>query len=139
MFETTRLKLRGYNPSDMDALVAMLSDYDVLAPIQPNYIVPGIHGAQTVIEYWIYRQLFVIVEEKESGELVGMAMLKIEIPKDADGEVGICLAKKWWGRGYGREVMQWVVGYGFRGMALRRVSLCVFGFNERAIALYKNM
>lgn len=123
----------------MNDLVTMLSDYDVLAPIQPNYIVPGVPEAQKIIEYWIHRPLFVIVEDRERGELVGMAMLKIDVPKDADGEVGICLGKKWWGRGFGTEVMEWLVGYGFRGMALRRVSLCVFGFNDRAISLYKRM
>lgn len=123
----------------MDDLVLMLSDYDVLAPIQPSYIVPGVPEARKIIEYWISRTLFVIVEDKEGDGLVGMAMLKIDIPKDADGEVGICLGKKWWGRGFGTEVMEWIVGYGFKGMALRRVSLCVFGFNERAIELYKRM
>ncbi|EIM88471.1 acyl-CoA N-acyltransferase, partial [Stereum hirsutum FP-91666 SS1] len=82
--------------------------------------------------------LFVVVEKKESGEFVGMAALKIDIPKNADAELGICLVKKCWGQGYGTEIMEWLVGYGFKGMALHRFSLGLFSFNNRALSLYKH-
>lgn len=123
----------------MDAFLAMLSDYDVLAPMVPTYIVPGIREIQALVESWVSLALFIVVEKKESGEFVGMAALKIDIPKNADAELGICLVKKCWGQGYGTEIMEWLVGYGFKGMALHRLSLGLFSFNNRALSLYKHL
>lgn len=44
-----------------------------------------------------------------------------------------------WGKGYGYEAMQLVLGYAFRELNLHRVQLTVFDYNERAIALYEKM
>ena len=42
-----------------------------------------------------------------------------------------------WGKGYGTEALQLFLGYAFREMNLRRVSLNVFGYNPRAIRSYE--
>ncbi len=42
-----------------------------------------------------------------------------------------------WGKGYGTEALQLFLGYTFREMNLRRVSLNVFGYNPRAVRSYE--
>ncbi|MCZ7572072.1 MAG: GNAT family N-acetyltransferase [Ardenticatenaceae bacterium] len=42
-----------------------------------------------------------------------------------------------WGKGYGHEALELALGFAFRELNLYRVQLTVFGYNERAIALYK--
>ena len=40
------------------------------------------------------------------------------------------------GNGYGTDAMRVILGYGFLGLNLSRVTLTVFGYNERAIKSY---
>ena len=44
-----------------------------------------------------------------------------------------------WGKGYGYEAMQLVLDYSFRELNLHRVQVTVFGYNERAVALYEKL
>jgi RimJ/RimL family protein N-acetyltransferase len=44
-----------------------------------------------------------------------------------------------WGKGYGREAMELALRYGFHELNLHRIQLTVFGYNERAIALYEKL
>lgn len=43
------------------------------------------------------------------------------------------------GKGYGREVLNWVLEYAFLQLNLHRVEIGVFDFNENAYGLYKSM
>ncbi len=47
--------------------------------------------------------------------------------------------KRFWGKGYGTEAMQLLLDYGFKKLKLRRITLWVYAFNARAIALYKKL
>lgn len=44
---------------------------------------------------------------------------------------------EYWGKGYGTEAMQLILGFGFGELNLRRVSLTVFSYNERAYKSYR--
>jgi RimJ/RimL family protein N-acetyltransferase len=59
--------------------------------------------------------------------------------KNRDSMIAIALLPKFWNEGYGTEAMRFVVDYGFRWLALHRVSLGVFESNKGAIATYKKM
>jgi len=51
--------------------------------------------------------------------------------------LGITIGDKdYWGRGYGREAVNLLVGYAFEYQNIRRVYLTVNGTNERAIRAY---
>jgi RimJ/RimL family protein N-acetyltransferase len=79
-------------------------------------------------------------EKRREDELfVGYIGLQMTFPKNRDAELGIALDARWWGRGFGTEVMRWVVDYAFENLGLHRVTLGVLDGNERAIALYKSV
>ena len=55
-----------------------------------------------------------------------------------DAFVGIGIGERdFWGRGYGTEAMQLALRYAFTELNLRRVTLDVFEFNQRAIRSYE--
>jgi RimJ/RimL family protein N-acetyltransferase len=56
------------------------------------------------------------------------------------GEVGIVIgAHDYWDRGYGTDVMQTMVAWGFYTLNLNRVQLRVFADNARAIRCYEKV
>jgi RimJ/RimL family protein N-acetyltransferase len=62
-----------------------------------------------------------------------------------DGDNGSALyhitigEKELWGRGYGTEATELMLGHAFGNLGLHRVSLAVFAFNERAIRSYRKV
>jgi RimJ/RimL family protein N-acetyltransferase len=54
-----------------------------------------------------------------------------------DAYVGIGIGDaNFWGKGFGTDAMHIILRYGFLGLNLSRVTLTVFGYNERAIKSY---
>jgi RimJ/RimL family protein N-acetyltransferase len=53
-------------------------------------------------------------------------------------EMGITIGDKgYWGKGYGRDAIALLLGYGFRLLNLQRIWLKVHAGNERAIRAYR--
>jgi RimJ/RimL family protein N-acetyltransferase len=60
--------------------------------------------------------------------------------RNRSGEVGIVIgARDYWGRGYGTDVMQTLVAWGFYTLNLNRVYLRVYADNARAIRCYEKV
>ncbi len=53
-------------------------------------------------------------------------------------EIGIG-DRTYWGQGYGYEAMSILLRFAFAELNLHRLQLTVFGYNERAIALYEKL
>ncbi|KAL5041131.1 hypothetical protein BDW71DRAFT_192327 [Aspergillus fruticulosus] len=53
--------------------------------------------------------------------------------------MGIWLVASARGQGYGREAINWALDWAFDIAGLHRVGLEVYGFNERALALYRSI
>jgi RimJ/RimL family protein N-acetyltransferase len=78
------------------------------------------------------------VHEKATNRLVGTCAFS-----QLDGENGSALyhitigESDAWGKGYGTEATQLMLDHAFGTLALHRIALYVFEFNERAIRAYK--
>lgn len=60
--------------------------------------------------------------------------------RNRSGEVGIVIgAADYWGRGFGTDVTQTLVGWGFNTLNLNRIYLLVFADNARAIRCYEKV
>jgi RimJ/RimL family protein N-acetyltransferase len=78
--------------------------------------------------------------DTQSDEIVGIASIRFEgRPERRDGLLGVVIKKSMWGKGYGTELVGWVVQHSFKFLGLHRVSLEVFPANIGAIALYSKM
>lgn len=97
---------------------------------------------------------FVVVEDKEKREVLGHVNLTFKPPRPSncesgcggaddrdlpDASIGITLKARYRGRGFGTEVMHWLITYGFREFGLGRISLTVVEDNIPALRMYKKM
>lgn len=77
-------------------------------------------------------------ETERSDQLIGFIGLWGLSVVQGDSWVGVGLGERaYWGKGYGTDAMRLILGYAFRELNLRRVSLGVFAYNERAIRSYE--
>ena len=140
MFETHRLVIRAFRPSDADIMLAMANDAEVQAQVTLDAVVPKTETWKETPQKWADKPgLFVVVELKETGETMGSLSVNPGFTKNRDATLGIALGKRFLGRGYGTEAMKWAVGYGFKELGFHRVQLTVNETNERAIAAYRKV
>jgi RimJ/RimL family protein N-acetyltransferase len=139
MFHTSRLILRGYRASDEAFFLDLFDTYDVLVYLTSEYIAPSTGTHRARLDKMAKCALFLVVEDMETHERMGFALVDVAAPRHLDGEVGMALAQEWWGQGFATEIMEWLIGYSFRGLGLRRLSLFAFSSNTRAIALYEKV
>ena len=110
----------------------------------PDYIVPRSKAAVEEIAKGYQKgpagsNIFVIAEDKESGQFLGQLSLAVVFPKTRIAEVGLTLVRESWGKGYGTELVAWAVQLGFEEWGLHRIQLSTSEENTRAIALYKRV
>lgn len=57
-----------------------------------------------------------------------------------DAWLGIHIGEReYWGKGYGTDAMRLIVGYGFSELNLRRITLGLHSYNERALKSYQKV
>ncbi|MER8091342.1 GNAT family protein [Streptomyces sp. NPDC087532] len=82
-------------------------------------------------------RLDLAVVERATGACVGEAVLNEWDSGNRSCNFRIALAAAGQGRGFGTEAARLIVGYGFEGLGLHRISLGVFAFNPRARRAYE--
>ena len=81
---------------------------------------------------------FFSIRSLDGDQLLGFLALFDLQWHHGDTMVAIALGEReYWGKGYGTEAMNLMLGYVFRELNLRRVSLIVFEYNPRAIRSYE--
>lgn len=76
----------------------------------------------------------------EPARLVGMVDLNIDHWPHRDAWLGIGIgARADWGQGYGTDALRLILRYAFDELNLRRVTLSVFEYNERALHTYRKL
>jgi len=79
-----------------------------------------------------------VVRTLADDRLIGFVELEGIRWPHGDTFVGIGLGDRdYWGKGYGTDAMKIVLRYAFTELNLQRVSLDVFGYNERALRSYQ--
>lgn len=121
--ETTRLILREYHRDDLETVHQYCTDPEVL-----KYMLWGpnsLQDTQEFIEMAIMestdrpRMIFnLAIQLNESGLLIGGISLNHH--HDA-GEIGWILNRNYWRQGYGTEVAQAMIRFGFESLNLNRI------------------
>jgi len=142
-WETSRTTLRHYTSTDErefldlwgDPLVQRFSFIEDLSPTRTEQFL------QLTIESMAKGTIFfLVVEDKERHEFLGHISLNFTPPlAERDAAVGIALKGRYRGRGFGTELMHWLITYGFREFGLRRISLYVLEDNITALRMYKKI
>jgi len=86
------------------------------------------------------REVFWIIENISTGESIGMISLSHIDLRNRKAELGHFLLyppEKYKGKGYGKEVEELVLEYGFNYLGLNRIQLEIFTDNESVINMHK--
>jgi len=76
----------------------------------------------------------------EGKQVIGQMNLDDFDPLIGNAWLGIGIGERaYWNKGYGSEAMQILARYGFEMLGLKKISLNVYGFNQRAIRVYEKM
>lgn len=136
------VRLRGYEKSDLDAVMRWVNDEEVTQFLGPLMIYPL---SSITEEKFIEasglpsgdNRTFVI-ETLDTREYIGGLGLTAINWVDRSTGIGIVIGdKRFWGRGYGTDALKVLMRLAFDKMNLHRMWLRVFDFNQRAIACYE--
>lgn len=76
----------------------------------------------------------------EGDAHLGEAAIWVEPWSHAEAWTGILIGEReYWGKGYGTDAMRLVAQYGFLELGMRRISLALHAFNERARKSYEKI
>ena len=119
------------------------SEYKRLLDTDP----PRLHSARKSKE-WLEKEVgemgetmyWFTIRGTEDDSLLGDITLDVTHWNTRDAFVGLGIGpREFWGKGYGTEAMQLILGYAFLEINLERVTLTVFEYNPRAIRSYEKI
>jgi len=138
MMHGERIRLRTIEREDIPRFLEWLNDPDVT-----RYLQLYLPFSRAEEEEWFERHLEdegsrVFAIETEEGRHIGNVGLEDINWKDRHAKLGIFIGEKGsWDRGYGTDAVRTVLRLAFLEMGLHRISLHVFGFNQRARRCYE--
>lgn len=143
-FETPRLRVRRFAPSDVPAFVAYRADPEV-ARYQSwsDYttdlgiaFIEGLHEAEPGVPGEWYQ---LALEDRMSGTLVGDLALQVDEDEPRVAEVGFTLAAEQQGKGYGSEALAAFLGFAFETFGLHRIVAVTDARNVPAAAMLERV
>lgn len=131
--------LSPINVDDAATYVGWLNDMEVVRTLTMASSAIALTNERQTLERLAGQHVYAIVTTAED-RLIGNCGLHDIDQIDATAEIGIFIGDKAsWNKGYGREAMRLLLGYGFDYLSLRNIMLRVFAFNARAIASYRGL
>lgn len=136
----TRVLLRPIGPGDSDDLYTSLQDAE-------GRRLTGTHREFTREEIAAYcasraeqtDRISLAITAAHSGAFLGEVVLNDHDEPNRSAGLRIALVAAARGQGFGSEALRLVLAHAFGPLALHRVSLEVFAFNERAIRAYEKV
>lgn len=126
LLETQRLILKTTEQSDFDHLFALRSDPDVM-----QYTEQGVQSKEDVQRFLDitipYQKKYGfdlgVVFEKSSHNFVGQAGLfqSADLHEPSQVELGFSFHKRYWGRGYGTEIVNALIQWGFEQLSIQKI------------------
>jgi RimJ/RimL family protein N-acetyltransferase len=80
------------------------------------------------------------IVDSAKDELIGSCGLLAVDHLNGTAESGIFIGnREYWNKGYGAEAFSLLIDFGFRTLNLHNIMLRVYGFNQRARAMYEKV
>jgi ribosomal-protein-alanine N-acetyltransferase len=141
---TRRLVLRDYTLADVPSVDAYVQD-----PAYWQYQraeAPATAQIESLLQLVVQEQAaplrlmyFLAAARKDTGEIVGEAVLKVVNPADGQGEIGFGIAPKFWKQGYGGEIAAAVLDAAFQHFKLHRVAAVCSPDNKGSIRIMQKL
>lgn len=136
----TRVVLRRHRPENLPAVIRWYRDPQ-LARLTRYQVRPM--GVEEIERFFATRLLSdegiaYAIHEVSTDRLIGLTTFSGLDADNASVLFHITIGEKdAWGRGYGTEATELMLGHAFGRLGLHRVGLSVFAFNDRAIRAYQ--
>ena len=141
MIDLGDIRLRGFEPEDVDALYQLRNSQDVLRSL--GGFSKG-YSRRSLVE-WIEMhrncadEALWAIALKDSDRCVGHVGLYRIDHRVRKAEFGIAIDASQQGKGFGRQATSAVLQFGFDELNLNKIDLSVLTTNIRAINLYERM
>ncbi len=139
MIEGDRVRLRKLEKTDLPLLHRWMNDRDVMAwaRFSPDHMISFV-ALEKEYEKELagedHDRTTFVVEERSSGNPIGWGTARTWDRKHVNANVGIGLGEKeLWGKGYGSEAVELLLGVVFDQQGWHRAELYTLAENERAI------
>ncbi len=136
IFETERLQVRKLHPIDIDLFFDMMSNPNVMHPVPQEVF----NRAKSDEHFHRFsnsekdstKQVWAVTI-KSQEEFIGLAaFLKNENNED---EIGYRLREKFWGIGYGTEIVKGLIDHGFRDLGIKLIVADVNTENDKSVKI----
>lgn len=123
---TDRLLLREFNEQDWESVHSYACDREVVRymPWGPNTEDDTRNFIRRAISYqqeYPRRHFELAVILKEEDLLIGGCGIRVSNPDLGEGNIGYCLNRNFWGRGYATEAARTLLKFGFETLNLHRI------------------
>lgn len=123
---TRRLYLEDLTCDDLENLKRIADDREVLRYVliwleEEAQILAFLRRAVETASQPERGAYILLVRISDSHEFAGIAFLEIDPVMRSTGEVGIVLLGEYQARGYGREILECLLSFGFRTLRLHRI------------------
>lgn len=131
--ESPEVMAKCFSAWDRDSEAHRLADYAVSLPRSEKSLKESIEKRLEPKDSSFQFAIRTLAENK----FIGVTSLWIQTWNHSEAWLGIYIGdREYWGKGYGTDAMRLIVGYGFAELNLRRISLGLHAFNERALKSY---
>lgn len=131
--------LSPMNIEDAEIYVKWLNDFSVTDGIGTSDRIVSLESEKEWISQNSNQYQFAIVR-LEDDKLIGNCGIQEINQSKQCAEVGLFIGdEENRNKGYGQDVLNLLLDYGFNYLNLNNIMLKVFSFNERAISCYKNV
>lgn len=137
MLEGKKISLRGLEKEDLEVLHEYMNNSEVTQYLDDHYRPHSLEEEEEFLEY-IWNSIkegseyHFGIEEKESGNLVGIVSLNEIQHRNKSAEMGICIKEDYWNKGLGTEAERLIIKYGFEELNLNSIRCRIFEYNERS-------
>lgn len=141
---TRRLHIREYVAGDASTVFAYANDaaywqYQRSEPPtaqQIDALIKWVVSEQATVPRLAY---FLAATRKDTGEIVGEAVLRITNPAERQGELGFGVAPRFWKQGFGTEIAGALLEAAFSQLKLHRVSAQCSPENKGSIRVMQKL
>ncbi|MED1666378.1 GNAT family N-acetyltransferase [Brevibacillus laterosporus] len=143
LFQSARIYLRKMTADDVTIYHTWRNDMEVMRTTNPAIDLCTLDNTQEFVNQVILgssaSKSYMIIDKESETPIGIVSLIQIDY-KNRNAECIIDIGEKaYWGKGYGMEALKLLLDYAFLELNLHRVSLRVFSFNKKAIALYERM
>ena len=142
--QTERLLVRDFNENDWQSVHDYASDPEVVRYMEwgPNTEEETKNFIQRTIpsQKEQPRQKYTLaIILRDDTELIGSGGIKVSNPNNLEAEVGYCLNRQFWGRGYATEVGKALLRFGFEKLNLHRIFATSDPENKASVHVLENI